>query len=115
MERVLERCRGYIDAVAEEAELREQDRVLGVEEYRIARRENSAVRYVFAFCEFALGIELPSEVFNDETFVRAYNAAVDMVCWSNVSELRNAAVSITDEQSGRLFVQYGTSDGTHWK
>ena len=74
----------YVEAVAVEAELRERDEVLDVAHFIPLRRENSAVRACFGLFEFARGIELPDAVFEDETFMKLYWAAVDMVCWANV-------------------------------
>lgn len=76
----------YVEAVAVEAELRERDEVLDVAHFMPLRRENSAIRVCFGLFEFALGIDLPDAVFQDETFMKCYWAAADMVCWANVSK-----------------------------
>ena len=78
-------CQAYVDAVAQEAELREKGVVPPMLAYEPVRRENSAIRLCFGLFEFALGIDLPDEIFEDATFMDLYWAAADMVCWSNVS------------------------------
>ncbi|TBU32549.1 terpenoid synthase [Dichomitus squalens] len=81
--RFLVHCAAYVNAVAREAELREQGQVLDLAEFEILRRENSAIRLCFGLFEFALGCDLPDSVFHDEHFATMYWAAADMVCWSN--------------------------------
>ncbi|KAL0954655.1 hypothetical protein HGRIS_003606 [Hohenbuehelia grisea] len=81
--RFLKHCEDYINAVSIEAELRERDEVLDLEPFTNLRRENSAIRLCFGLFEYALGIDLPQEVFEDQTFMDMYFAAVDMVAWSN--------------------------------
>ena len=49
------------------------------------RRENSAVRFCFGMFGFTLGLDLPDEIFEHPIMMRLHLAAVDMVCWSNVS------------------------------
>ena len=85
--RFLEHCEDYIEAISKEAEYRERDEVLDMERYETLRRENSAVRLCFMLAMYALGIDLPDEVFEDSTFMTVYFAACDLVCWANVSEL----------------------------
>ena len=80
-------CEAYVNAVAREAELRERGEVLDVASFEPLRRENSAIRLCFGLFEFALGIDLPDEVFEDEAFMNLYWAGADMVCWANVSAL----------------------------
>ena len=87
--RFLENCKKYVDAVAREAELREAGRVLDLESFMPLRRNNSAVPLCFSLIEYALGTNLPDEVFEDPNFVKAYLAGVDLVCWSNVSYFMN--------------------------
>ncbi|THV01930.1 terpenoid synthase [Dendrothele bispora CBS 962.96] len=81
--RFFERCQSYIEAVAKEAQLREHGQVLDLESFIPLRRENSAVPLVFGLFEYALGIDLPQEVFDDSTFQEVFLTAVDLVCWSN--------------------------------
>ncbi|KAF9490782.1 terpenoid synthase [Pleurotus eryngii] len=81
--RFLKHCEDYINAVSTEAELRERGEVLDIEPFTALRRENSAIRLCFGLFEYALGIDLPDEVFQDKTFQDMYFAAVDMVSWSN--------------------------------
>ena len=85
--RFLEHCEDYIEAISKEAEYRERDEVLNMERYETLRRENSAVRLCFMLAMYALGVDLPDEVFEDSTFMTVYFAACDLVCWANVSEL----------------------------
>ncbi|KAK7463064.1 Sesquiterpene synthase 10 [Stygiomarasmius scandens] len=81
--RFLKHCEDYVECVAEEAELRERGQVLDLEAFTHLRRENSAIRVCFGLFEYALGIDLPQEVFDDATFMEAYWAATDLVCWAN--------------------------------
>jgi hypothetical protein len=74
----------YTDAVAKEAELRERDQVLDLESFTLLRRDNSAVLLCFSLIEYALGIDLEDEVYEDVNFMDAYWAACDYVCWTNV-------------------------------
>ncbi|KAF5392278.1 hypothetical protein D9757_001488 [Collybiopsis confluens] len=81
--RFLEHCANYIECVSVEAELREREEVLGLDAFTHLRRENSAIRLCFGLFEYALGLDLPQKVFEDPTFMDAYFAAADMVCWAN--------------------------------
>ena len=62
MNRLVDACRAYIEAVCREAELRERGEVLGLEEYRLLRRENIALRLCFSLFEYCFGFDLPNEV-----------------------------------------------------
>lgn len=62
MNRLVEACRAYIEAVCREAELRERGEILGLEEYRLLRRENIALRLCFSLFEYCFGFDLPDEV-----------------------------------------------------
>jgi hypothetical protein len=68
-----------------EALLRERGDVLDPEAFIALRRGNSATRVSLGLVEYILDIDLPDEVWEDETFLKAYFAVVDMVCWANVS------------------------------
>ncbi|TCD63577.1 terpene cyclase [Steccherinum ochraceum] len=81
--RFLQHSKDYIEAVGKEAEYRERGEVLDMQSYETLRRENSAIRVCFGLFEFALGIDLPDEVFENQEFMTLYWAACDMVCWSN--------------------------------
>ncbi|KAF9060477.1 isoprenoid synthase domain-containing protein [Rhodocollybia butyracea] len=83
LRRFLVHCDNYIECVSREAELREAGEILGLEDFIDLRRENSAIRLCFGLFEYVLGIDLPQEVFDDSTFMEAYWAAADMVCWAN--------------------------------
>ena len=82
---MLERTQAYIDAVVEEASLRERGEVADLNAYLLLRRENGGVRDCFALIEYALDIDLPDEVYADPVFQKFYFAGVDMVIWANVS------------------------------
>ncbi|KAL5485913.1 hypothetical protein ACEPAI_6956 [Sanghuangporus weigelae] len=83
MRRLVQACSSYIDAVCQEAALRERGEVLGLEEYRVLRRENIALRLCFSLFEYCFGFDLPDEVFDDPTFVRMFYGAVDMIALCN--------------------------------
>lgn len=68
--RFYEHCDCYIECVSKEAELRERGEVLPLGPYTDLRRENSAIRLCFGLFEYALGIDLPDEVFEDDAFQR---------------------------------------------
>lgn len=84
MLRLVDSCRAYIDAVCREAELRERGEILGLDEYRLLRRENIALRLCFSLFEYCFGFDLPNEVFSDPTFMRIFYGAVDMIALANV-------------------------------
>ena len=67
-----------------QAELRSLGQTLSLEEFIEFRRDDSGVRLCFDLIEFALSVDLPDEVFEDQAFMRAWNAGVDMVAWANV-------------------------------
>ncbi|KAI0077886.1 terpenoid synthase [Panus rudis PR-1116 ss-1] len=81
--RFLKHCEDYVEAVAREAEYRERGEVLDLSSFEALRRENSAIRVCFGLFEFALGVDLPDEVFENPQFMNLYWAAADMVCWAN--------------------------------
>ena len=75
----------YINAVTKEAEYREENVVLDMDSFETLRRENSAVRCCFGLFGYVLGLDLPDEIFYHPDMMAMHLAAVDMVCWSNVS------------------------------
>jgi hypothetical protein len=83
--RFFDLCVRFTQAVGLEAKLREQGKVLGFEEFIPHRRHNSGVPLCLALVEYILGIDLDERVYEDATFMNAYWAACDYVCWSNVS------------------------------
>lgn len=83
--RLISHLTDCINTVPHEADLRERGEVFGIDEYITHRRENGAVRPCFDIIEYNLGIDLPDNVFEDPAMKHLYFAAVDMVCWSNVS------------------------------
>ena len=93
--RFLKIHKDYAYAVVMEAASRDKKRVLPVEEYRIFRRENGAVKTCFAIIEACFDLDLPDVVIEDPVFQRIYNAALDLVLWSNVS-IRLSYVGLVD-------------------
>ena len=75
----------YMDAVVKEASLRAAGQILPFEEYIHLRRQNGGVFSCFAIIEAALGIVLPAEVFEDDTFQDLIYAANDVIILSNAS------------------------------
>ena len=111
--RFLKHCADYIECVSKEAELRERGEVLDIESFTHLRRENSAIRLCFGLFEYVLGIDLPQEVFDDPTFMEAYWAAADLVCWANVGhDLPFFYMCLLTLSTGRLFLQRGTGQGS---
>lgn len=96
--RFFDLCVTFTQAVGLEAKLREQGEVLGLEEFLPHRRHNSGVLLCLALVEYILGVDLDDKVYEDATFLDAYWAACDYVCWSNV---------------GVAFVQVGYTDGLY--
>ncbi|THH27413.1 hypothetical protein EUX98_g6776 [Antrodiella citrinella] len=87
--RFLQHSRDYVTAVAKEAEYREHGQVLNLDSYENLRRENSAIRLCFGLFEFALGVDLPDEVFECPEFMSMYWAACDMDVYSyNVEQAK---------------------------
>lgn len=115
--RFLQHCDRYIECVSREAELREHGEVLDLEAFIPLRRENSAVRLCFGLFEYVLGLDLPQEVFDDATFMEAYWAAADMICWANVSWLADLIHLPRTYRcvAGRLLIRYGTVQGYQWQ
>ena len=85
--RFFDLCETYTQCVGKEAELRERGEVLGLKEFIPHRRHNSAVMLCFALVEYILGVDLDDTIYEDATFMDAYWAACDYVCWSNVGEI----------------------------
>ena len=75
----------YLNAVTREAQLREHGEVLDLDLFEKLRRDYSSVSVSLVISGYALGIDLPDEVFNHPAFTTMYLAATDMVCMSNVS------------------------------
>ncbi|THH10889.1 hypothetical protein EW145_g1026 [Phellinidium pouzarii] len=83
LRRFLTNYKSYSEAVGAEAVNRERRTILSIEGYRIFRRESAAAKPCFDIIESCCGIDLPDKVFEDPTFKRMYNAALDMLLWSN--------------------------------
>lgn len=74
----------YVDAVVEEARLRDRDEVLDMGSFQNLRRNNSAVITALFLIPYCLHIDLPDEVIEHPVCKRMFYSAVDMVCWANV-------------------------------
>jgi hypothetical protein len=96
--RFLTHWKDYCAAIVTEAELRERDQILDVDSFVALRRENSAVRLCFSLIEVCCGTDLPDEVFENPTFMSIYWAAVDHICWSNVSVIPSRSHGIEYNQ-----------------
>jgi hypothetical protein len=64
--------------------IREKNEVLDIPSYVTFRHETSAVRTCFDLVEYYLGLDLPEYVHDDPVFVTGYNAAMDLIFWTNV-------------------------------
>ncbi|KAK7059626.1 terpene cyclase [Favolaschia claudopus] len=73
----------YVTLVGTEAVLRERKEVLDISRYVAFRRETSAVRTCFDLVEYCVGLDLPQHVHEDPVFISGYNAAMDLVFWTN--------------------------------
>ena len=82
--RFLEHTGIFLNAVVKEAELREKSLILDLASYDAVRRENSGVPYCFEVIGYALGLDLPDEVYHHTSYREMCTAAVDMVAWANV-------------------------------
>jgi len=92
---LIETCEAYMEAVVEEARLRENGEVADLDNFIRLRRENSAVRCCFALIAYGLKIDFPMEVFEDPVANETYLSAIDMVCWANVSGNLPYAIQIS--------------------
>ncbi|KAJ7124059.1 terpenoid synthase [Mycena crocata] len=73
----------YVKIVGTEAILREKNEVLDISSYVAFRRETSAVRTCFDLVEYCAALDLPDHVHEDPVFISGYNAAMDLVFWTN--------------------------------
>ncbi|KAJ7159664.1 isoprenoid synthase domain-containing protein, partial [Mycena filopes] len=73
----------YVEVVVKEAILREKNEVLNIPDYVTFRRETSAVRTCFDLVEYCAGFDLAQYVHEDPVFISGYNAAMDLVFWTN--------------------------------
>ncbi|TFK50849.1 terpenoid synthase [Heliocybe sulcata] len=83
LRRFMESWEDYANAFAKEAELREKNKVLGIQAYTDLRRENSGVRPCFHLLEYASDADIPDEVFENLVFQGMCLCALDMISWSN--------------------------------
>lgn len=74
---------GYLESIINEKKHLECEG-LTLQEYEAHRRKNSGTDPFFVLIEYAQGIELPDALFENETFMKIYWAAVDMIGYSNV-------------------------------
>ncbi|KAJ7343905.1 isoprenoid synthase domain-containing protein [Mycena albidolilacea] len=63
--------------------LRIEGKTASIEEFVRIRRDSVAVKLMFAFMEYAMDLQIPDEVFNDESIASAVEAAGDVVGWNN--------------------------------
>ncbi|KAF8521796.1 isoprenoid synthase domain-containing protein [Hysterangium stoloniferum] len=82
--RFIDHCCSTTGGMVKEAELRERDEVLrDIPHYVAFRRETSGSRSRFDLVEYCLGIDLPQYVHDDPMFISGYNAAMDLLFWTN--------------------------------
>ena len=74
----------YLESVIDEKRL-DGCKESTLEEYHEFRRRNAGTTPFFALIEYARGIDLPDDVFNDAIFMSLYWTAVDVTAYSNVS------------------------------
>lgn len=77
-----------------EKELEEQHAFDNLEEYESHRRSNVFMTGCFCLAEYALKIDLPDSIFEDERFMKMHWAAVDMIGYSNVCVIRYLSYSL---------------------
>lgn len=80
--------KNYADTAREmvrEAENRARGQILGFNDYKDFRLRQGATRPVFDLIECCGGYMLPDAVHADQMFVRMYEEAMFIVCWTNVS------------------------------
>lgn len=83
-QRFVECTADYMNAVVEEARLRENNHILDLDGFRALRRNNSAVTTVLSLVPYCLHIDLPDHVIEHPVCQRMFYNAVDMVSWANV-------------------------------
>lgn len=83
--RFIDNLCAWVKHTGAEAELRDRNKVLDVQDYVALRRDIGAMRPCFDLAEYILGINLSEEIYEDPVFQSGYNAAMYLVCWSNVS------------------------------
>ncbi|KAJ8497051.1 hypothetical protein ONZ51_g763 [Trametes cubensis] len=115
----------YVNAVTKEAQLRERYEVLDPDSFEILRRDFGSVLVSLVISGYALGIDLPDEVFNHPTFAAMYLAATDMVCLSNDLYSYNVEQAaghggnniLTTLMKAKNLSLQGAADyvGEHWK
>ena len=93
----------YVEAVGTEAGLRAKNEILDITTYISFRRETSALRLTFDLVQYCLGIDLPQYVHDDPVFASGYNAAMDLVCWTNVRIQLFIFGYLSDSLSYRIF------------
>lgn len=74
----------YFDAQCQEVDSKE---VPDLDSYIGFRRDTSGCKPFFALIEYANGLDLPDEVFEDPTVCMLQETVNDIVSWSNVNFL----------------------------
>lgn len=74
----------YLNAVASQATLRDNQVTPALEPFLIQRRENCSMKACYDLIELELGIDLPDKIYDDPEFLVAYEAAVDLAWLGNV-------------------------------
>jgi hypothetical protein len=72
----------YAASMIQEADDRAEDRIRGVEEYLVLRRDTCGAKPSFSF--FGLGLNLPAEVFEHPLMISLTERASDLVAMTNV-------------------------------
>ncbi|KAG9221422.1 hypothetical protein CCMSSC00406_0008322 [Pleurotus cornucopiae] len=73
----------YLDAVASQATLRDNQVTPALESFIIQRRENCSMKACYDLIELELGIDLPDKIYDDAEFLVAHEAAVDLAWLGN--------------------------------
>ncbi|KAJ8519126.1 hypothetical protein ONZ45_g3886 [Pleurotus djamor] len=82
--RFLSHLDAYLDTVVTQTSLRHHGKLIAsIEQLRIERRDNSAIKLCFDILELGLGMDLPQFVYDTKEFMDIYLAAVDLVWISN--------------------------------
>ena len=105
-DRYIQHNEEYIGSVVKEAGYRQEGEILKFKDYRAIRRDTGGVAIAFDLIEISCGFVLPDEVYDDPNFKQVYNAALDMVDFSNVGKLFVQIVFLCSNLwlSGRLFL-----------
>lgn len=86
----------YLNSLAVEAHYKEQGVILDVGEFMTLRREVSAARICYGLFEYVHGVDLPDEVFDDQTFMNMYWAGIDMIGFANVRTINPITIQVVN-------------------